>query len=65
MTATPDDLAIMPYTSGATGKPKACMHSHRGVLFTAVLQARWYQLGGDDVMTRFMPLFHVAVCRDR
>ena len=60
MTATPDDLAIMPYTSGTTGKPKACMHSHRSVLFTAVLQARWYQLGKDDVMTGFMPLFHVA-----
>ena len=59
-TATPDDLAIMPYTSGTTGKPKACMHIHRSVLFTAVLQARWYRLGNDDVMTGFMPLFHVA-----
>ena len=60
MTATPDDLVIMPYTSGTTGKPKACMHSHRSALFTAVLQARWYRLGNDDVMTGFMPLFHVA-----
>ena len=60
MTATPDDLVIMPYTSGTTGKPKACMHSHRSALFTAVLQARWYRLGHDDVMTGFMPLFHVA-----
>jgi fatty-acyl-CoA synthase len=60
MTATADDLLILPYTSGTTGKPKACMHSHRSVLFTAVLQARWYRLGGDDVMTAFMPLFHVA-----
>jgi len=56
----PDDLVIMPYTSGTTGKPKACMHSHRSALFTAVLQARWYRLGNDDVMTGFMPLFHVA-----
>jgi fatty-acyl-CoA synthase len=60
MTAAPDDLVIMPYTSGTTGKPKACMHSHRSVLFTAVLQARWYRLGHDDIMTGFMPLFHVA-----
>jgi len=60
MTAAPDDLVIMPYTSGTTGKPKACMHSHRSALFTAVLQARWYRLGRDDVMTGFMPLFHVA-----
>lgn len=60
MTAGPDDLMILPYTSGTTGKPKACMHSHRSALFTAVLQARWYRLGGADVMTGFMPLFHVA-----
>ena len=60
MTAGPDDLMILPYTSGTTGKPKACMHSHRSALFTAVLQARWYGLDGDDVMTGFMPLFHVA-----
>jgi fatty-acyl-CoA synthase len=60
LAAQPDDLAILPYTSGTTGRPKACMHSHRSVLFTAVLQARWYGLGGDDVLTGFMPLFHVA-----
>jgi fatty-acyl-CoA synthase len=60
MMATPDTLVILPYTSGTTGKPKACMHSHRSALFTAVLQARWYRLGGDDVMTAFQPLFHVA-----
>lgn len=60
MMAMPDDLCLFPYTSGTTGKPKACMHTHRSALLTAVLQARWYQLGGDDVMTGFMPLFHVA-----
>lgn len=60
MIAGPDDLVILPYTSGTTGKPKGCMHSHRSALFTAVLQARWYRLGGDDVMTGFMPLFHIA-----
>jgi fatty-acyl-CoA synthase len=60
MAAGPDDLMILPYTSGTTGKPKACMHTHRSALFTAVLQARWYGMGGSDVMTAFMPLFHVA-----
>jgi len=60
MTAVSDDLVIMPYTSGTTGRPKACMHSQRSALFTAILQARWYRLGHDDVMTGFMPLFHVA-----
>jgi fatty-acyl-CoA synthase len=58
--AGPDDLMILPSTSGMTGKPKACMHSHRSALLTAVPQARWYGLGGDDMMTGFLPLFHVA-----
>jgi fatty-acyl-CoA synthase len=57
---TPDDLCILPYTSGTTGKPKACIHLHRSVLFTAALQARWYGMGRDEVMTGFQPFFHVA-----
>jgi fatty-acyl-CoA synthase len=28
-TATPDDLCVMPYTSGTTGNPKGCMHTHQ------------------------------------
>lgn len=60
MEAGPGDLMILPYTSGTTGKSKACMHTHCSALFTAVLQERWYGLDGSDVMTGFMPLFHVA-----
>src|SRR5262249_55209706 len=26
--ASPDDLCVMPYTSGSTGNPKGCMHTH-------------------------------------
>src|SRR5262249_58622041 len=32
--AGPDDLAVMPYTSGTTGKPKGCMHTHSSVQAT-------------------------------
>ena len=30
-----DDLAVLPYTSGTTGKPKGCVHPHSTILFTA------------------------------
>ena len=30
----PEDLAILVYTSGTTGKPKGAMHSHRGLVYT-------------------------------
>jgi fatty-acyl-CoA synthase len=54
------DLCLMPYTSGTTGKPKACMHTHGSVQFTAVAQAAWYGFDSQSVVTAFMPLFHVA-----
>jgi fatty-acyl-CoA synthase len=55
-----DELAVLPYSSGTTGRPKACMHSHRGARFVTKAQVRWYRLGSQSVMTSFMPLFHVA-----
>lgn len=54
------DLAVLPYSSGTTGRPKACMHSHSGALFVAKAQVLWYRLDRQSVMTSFMPLFHVA-----
>lgn len=59
-TAGPDDLAVMPYTSGTTGRPKACRHPHRSVLVTGHGQAVWYGITAQSVVTAFMPLFHVA-----
>ena len=35
-TAGPDDLALLPYTSGTTGLPKGCMHTHRTLMHNAV-----------------------------
>lgn len=54
------DLAVLPYTSGTTGRPKACMHGHEGALFVAKAQALWYEIDRHSVMTSFMPMFHVA-----
>ena len=39
--AQPDDLAVMPYTSGTTGKPKGCMHTHASVQATTVAYLYW------------------------
>lgn len=55
-----DDLCVMPYTSGTTGKPKGCMHTHRSVMSTAVGYVNW--LGGtqSSVLLSALPLFHVT-----
>ncbi len=59
--AGPDDLACMPYTSGTTGRPKGCMHTHRSLMFNAISGALW--AGGasaDHVILLSLPLFHVT-----
>ena len=58
--ATPDDLCVMPYTSGTTGRPKGCIHRHRSVMFTAVSLARWHEKSAEEVILSVLPLFHVT-----
>lgn len=59
--AGPADLACMPYTSGTTGKPKGCIHTHRSMMFTSVTGAIWSGTGAPDHVTlAVLPLFHVT-----
>ena len=59
--AGPDDLACMPYTSGTTGKPKGCIHTHRSVMFTTVAGPCWsVALVPDLVSLAVLPFFHVT-----
>lgn len=60
LTAGPDDLCVMPYTSGTTGRPKGCMHTHRGVMHTVVAGERWSQHRPGEVRLATLPLFHVT-----
>jgi fatty-acyl-CoA synthase len=56
----PDDLAVMPYTSGTTGQPKGCMHSHRTVMYNTVGGGVWAQGTQGSVGLAVLPLFHVT-----
>lgn len=58
--ATADDLAVLPYTSGTTGAPKGCMHTHRTVMSTAVFQQAWSGRTGEAVALATLPMFHVT-----
>jgi fatty-acyl-CoA synthase len=58
--AGPDDLCVMPYTSGTTGKPKGCIHTHRTVMSTIVAGGAWVDMQPDTVILGSMPLFHVT-----
>ena len=58
--AGPDDLAVIPYTSGTTGKPKGCMHTHRSVMHPAVASPEFSRLAKDQVALAALPMFHVT-----
>ncbi|MBL0918367.1 MAG: long-chain fatty acid--CoA ligase [Hydrogenophaga sp.] len=56
----PDDLAILVYTSGTTGKPKGAMHSHQGLVYTVRGYNTLISRDGNDECMCFLPLCHIA-----
>jgi fatty-acyl-CoA synthase len=60
LTTGPEDLCVMPYTSGTTGLPKGCMHTHRSVMQTAVAGMQWFAVQPDINLMAVAPLFHVT-----
>jgi fatty-acyl-CoA synthase len=58
--AGPDDLAVMPYTSGTTGKPKGCMHTHTSMQATTVSYLYWRGVQDESVVLSALPMFHVT-----
>jgi fatty-acyl-CoA synthase len=60
LTASADDLCVLPYTSGTTGVPKGCMHTHRSAMTTAVGGVLWFGRTQDAVYLSALPFFHVT-----
>lgn len=58
--AQADDLAAILYTSGTTGKPKGCMHTHRTIMTTLAGAALWEGVTADSVALATAPFFHVT-----
>jgi long-chain acyl-CoA synthetase len=56
----PEDLAILVYTSGTTGKPKGAMHNHKGLVFTAHGYNTLVAQDENDERMCFLPLCHIA-----
>jgi fatty-acyl-CoA synthase len=58
--ADPDDLAAICYTSGTTGKPKGCMHTHGTLMANPVIISLWQAATCDDTILGVVPFFHVT-----
>ena len=56
----PDELAILVYTSGTTGRPKGAMHSHKGLVYTVRGYNTLIARSESDECMCFLPLCHIA-----
>jgi len=57
----PQDVALLQYTGGTTGTPKAAMLTHRNLVANGLQAAAWFPRArdGQEVFLGAIPLFHV------
>ncbi|MEH7334436.1 long-chain-fatty-acid--CoA ligase [Neobacillus drentensis] len=54
-----DDLAVILYTSGTTGKPKGAMLSHRNMASNVASMSQLTEFTEEDRIIAVLPMFHV------
>jgi long-chain acyl-CoA synthetase len=55
----PDELALMIYTGGTTGRPKGVMLDHANLVATTAMIVDWFEMTAADRCLLVLPLFHV------
>ncbi len=59
-TVGPQDMSVLPYTSGTTGLPKGCMHTHASIMHNAVGSCLWGNSTFENVTLSVVPMFHIT-----
>jgi fatty-acyl-CoA synthase len=60
VTAQSEDLAVLPYTSGTTGLPKGCMHTHGTIMHNAMSSGLWGNGTPENKCLCVVPMFHIT-----
>lgn len=55
-----DDVSLIVYTSGTTGKPKGAMLSYKNALFKAAAVSQSSSILSEDRLLTVVPLYHIA-----
>ncbi|MGO4394373.1 long-chain-fatty-acid--CoA ligase [Variovorax sp. M-6] len=58
--ARPSDMVMLPYTSGTTGRPKGCIHTHETLMPNALAGAMWPQMSASSCSLAALPMFHIT-----
>lgn len=58
--ARPADIAVVLFTSGSTGGPKAALHTQRGLAYKARVMAAAHALDPTDAVLMPAPLAHIS-----
>ncbi|MBO4252333.1 class I adenylate-forming enzyme family protein [Streptomyces griseorubiginosus] len=56
----PDDIAVLTYTSGTTGRPKGAMNTHGTMVYGCYNFREWLGLTSRDSVLGIAPLFHIT-----
>ncbi|WP_019938505.1 malonyl-CoA synthase [Bordetella sp. FB-8] len=54
-----DDLAVILYTSGTTGRSKGAMLTHGNMASNALTLGQYWGWRSDDVLLHMLPIFHI------
>ncbi len=58
--ATPDDVCLLPYTSGSSGQSRGCIHTHRSFLHVTTGMALWHGQSAATVFLGAPPMDQVS-----